>query len=127
MTGLDGFALLALSVLAFAAVGIRVLLGMMPGRIARQRNHPQADAIGICGWWGLLTMGLRLSSGRACSCACARRVRRPGTQCDVRGWFPSPSPLRPVGRWGVRESVRKFFTHTANILPDIAGFHREIL
>jgi len=60
MSGLDVFALLVLSVLAFAAVGIWVLLGMMPGRIARQRNHPQADAIGICGWWGVLTMGLLL-------------------------------------------------------------------
>ena len=60
MTGLDVFALLVLCVLAFAAVGIWVLLGMMPGRIARQRNHPQADAIGICGWWGVITMGLLL-------------------------------------------------------------------
>lgn len=60
MTGLDVFALFVLIVLAFTVVGIWVLLGMMPGRIARQRNHPQADAIGICGWWGVLTMGLLL-------------------------------------------------------------------
>ncbi|MEK6248835.1 MAG: DUF3302 domain-containing protein [Planctomycetales bacterium] len=24
------------------------------------RNHPQADAISVCGWWGVLTMGLLL-------------------------------------------------------------------
>lgn len=60
MTGLDVFALIVLTVLALSAVGVWVLLGMMPGKIARQRNHPQADAIGICGWWGVLTMGLLL-------------------------------------------------------------------
>jgi len=35
-------------------------LGIMPGRIARQRHHPQADAINVCGWWGVFTMGLLL-------------------------------------------------------------------
>lgn len=60
MTGLDVFALLVLIILALTAVGVWVLLGMTPGKIARQRNHPQADAISICGWWGVLTMGLLL-------------------------------------------------------------------
>ena len=60
MTGLDVFALIVLAVLALAAAGAWVLLGMMPGKIARQRKHPQADAIGICGWWGVITLGLLL-------------------------------------------------------------------
>jgi hypothetical protein len=60
MTGLDVFALVVLAVLALAAAGVWVLLGMMPGRIARQRHHPQADAISICGWWGVITLGLLL-------------------------------------------------------------------
>ncbi len=55
---LDYFALFVLLILAAAAVGIWVLLGIMPGRIARSRNHPQADAIAMCGWWGVLTFGL---------------------------------------------------------------------
>lgn len=55
---LDYFALFVLLILAVAAVGIWVLLGIMPGRIARSRNHPQADAIAMCGWWGVLTFGL---------------------------------------------------------------------
>ena len=55
---LDYFALLVLLVLLAAAVGGWVLLGMMPGRIARSRNHPQASAITVCGWWGVITMGL---------------------------------------------------------------------
>ena len=57
---LDYFALAVLFILATAGVVICVLLGIMPGRIARDRNHPQADAISVCGWWGVLTMGLLL-------------------------------------------------------------------
>ena len=60
MSALDAFALLVLLVLASAAVAAWVLLGVMPGKIARRRNHPQADAINVCGWWGVLTMGLLL-------------------------------------------------------------------
>ena len=55
---LDIFALIVLIVLLAAAVAIWVILGMLPGRIARARNHPQADAINVCGWWGVLTMGI---------------------------------------------------------------------
>ncbi len=31
-------------------------LGGLPGDIARARNHPQAKAISICGWMGLITL-----------------------------------------------------------------------
>jgi len=57
---LDWFALFVLLVLAVAAVAGWVVLGMMPGRIARKRKHPQSDAIAVCGWWGVITMGLLL-------------------------------------------------------------------
>jgi H+/Cl- antiporter ClcA len=60
MSTLDVFALVVLIILALAAAGIWVMLGMWPGKIARQRQHPQADAIGICGWWGVITLGLLL-------------------------------------------------------------------
>lgn len=33
-------------------------LGELPGKIATKRHHPQADAINVCGWFGVLTMGL---------------------------------------------------------------------
>ena len=56
----DIFALVVLLVLVVATLAIVVLLGIMPGRIAKQRNHPQADAIRVCGWWGVITMGLLL-------------------------------------------------------------------
>jgi hypothetical protein len=60
MTALDIFALIVLIVLTAAVVAIWAILGMMPGRIARERNHPQAEAINVCGWWGVITMGLLL-------------------------------------------------------------------
>lgn len=60
MTALDIFALIVLVVLVAAGIAIWAILGMMPGRIARERNHPQADAINVCGWWGVITMGLLL-------------------------------------------------------------------
>ena len=60
MTFLDVFALFVLFVLAAAVVGIWVVLGMMPGKIARERNHPQAEAINVCGWWGVITLGILL-------------------------------------------------------------------
>ena len=60
MSLLDVFALFVLVVLLLAGVLAWVLLGMMPGKIARSRKHPQADAIGVCGWWGVITLGLLL-------------------------------------------------------------------
>lgn len=57
---LDLFALFVLLLLVASAVAIWIILGMMPGRIARARSHPQADAIGVCGWWGVITMGVLL-------------------------------------------------------------------
>jgi glycerol uptake facilitator-like aquaporin len=58
MTVLDIFALIVLIVLIICGLGVWALLGMYPGKIARQRNHPQADAINVCGWWGAITLGV---------------------------------------------------------------------
>ena len=58
MTGLDLFALFVLLILFATAIVAWVILGMLPGRIALSRNHPQSEAINICGWIGALTMGI---------------------------------------------------------------------
>jgi fatty acid desaturase len=58
MTGLDIFALIVLVILVAAGLGIWALLGAYPGKIARERKHPQADAIAVCGWWGAITLGI---------------------------------------------------------------------
>ena len=55
MDGLDIFALIVLLVIGGVAVLLAVVLGGLPGKIARQRNHPQGDAIAVCGWLGLVT------------------------------------------------------------------------
>jgi hypothetical protein len=56
--GLDIFALVVMGVLIAVVVWFVVLLGPMPGRIATDRDHPQADAIRVLGWIGVITMGL---------------------------------------------------------------------
>lgn len=33
-------------------------LGSLPGKVARSRSHPQADAITVCGWLGIVTLVL---------------------------------------------------------------------
>lgn len=58
MSGLDVFAWVVLIVILVAALVVWFVLAMLPGRIARQRGHPQADAINICGWLGALAFGI---------------------------------------------------------------------
>jgi hypothetical protein len=58
MSVLDVFALIILAVLLITAVGVIGILGALPGRIARNRRHPQADAIAVGGWIGLLFFGV---------------------------------------------------------------------
>ena len=59
MTGIDYFAWLILIVIVVSLVVALVMVAQLPGRIARARNHPQADAINMAGWLGLLfTLGI---------------------------------------------------------------------
>ena len=55
---LDIFALVVMLLLLGVVIWLVVLLGNMPGEIARKRNHPQAQAITALGWIGLITMGI---------------------------------------------------------------------
>ena len=55
---LEIFALIVLFVLCAAVIALMVVLGNLPGKMARSANHPQADAISILAWIGLLTGGL---------------------------------------------------------------------
>ena len=50
-----GFLILAL--VAIIAALVFVELAQLPGRKARERGHPQADAINVLGWLGLVTAG----------------------------------------------------------------------
>ena len=55
---LDIFALLVIAVLIAATIAIIVVLGNLPGRIARERGNPQADAVTALSWIGIVTLGL---------------------------------------------------------------------
>ena len=55
---LDIFALFVLAVLLLTAIAVIGVLGALPGRIAHARAHPQADAIAVGGWLGLLFGGV---------------------------------------------------------------------
>ena len=55
---LDIFALIVIALLLAMVIWLVVLLGNMPGDIARKRNHPQAQAISALGWIGVITLGL---------------------------------------------------------------------
>lgn len=85
MSPLDFFALFILAVLVAAAVAVWVILGMLPGRIARQRRHPQADAISVCGWWGVITFGLLLPIAYIWAYTDPRWRERPSDDAEVRG------------------------------------------
>ena len=50
--------LIVLCVVPLVAAYVIYRLGRLPGAIARARNHPQADAITICGWMGIVTLVL---------------------------------------------------------------------
>ena len=55
---MDIFALIVIVVIIAAAIWIVVTLGSLPGKIARERDHYQAEAINILGWIGILTLGI---------------------------------------------------------------------
>jgi len=54
MSGLDIFAWIVLVVLAVSSLGVLCIMGWLPGHIARSRNHPYAQAVGVAGWITLL-------------------------------------------------------------------------
>lgn len=58
MDALSIFSLIVLIVLGLAFVAAWIALAILPGRIAARRNHQQAEAVKICGYWGALTLGL---------------------------------------------------------------------
>ena len=55
---LEIFALVVLAVLCAAGIWLVVLIGNIPGNMARTAGHPQAEAISLLAWVGLLTLGI---------------------------------------------------------------------
>lgn len=57
MSGIDYFAWFVLIVIVVSVVAIFVILAQLPGKTATERGHPQAEAINIASWLGLLFTG----------------------------------------------------------------------
>jgi len=57
MTGIDYFAWFVFIVILLSAIGVFVVLAQLPGKTAAARGHPQADAINVASWLGLLFTG----------------------------------------------------------------------
>lgn len=51
---LDIFAWIVLVILVASAVFVIVFMAMLPGMIAKKRNHPWASAVQVAGWITLL-------------------------------------------------------------------------
>lgn len=47
--------LVFLLIAAIVALAVIVGIASLPGQVAKQRKHPQQDAINVCGWLGLPT------------------------------------------------------------------------
>jgi Protein of unknown function (DUF3302) len=54
MSFLDLFAWIVLAVLIASLVAVFVAMGTMPGRIARKRGHPWAEAVTVGSWATLI-------------------------------------------------------------------------
>jgi choline-glycine betaine transporter len=57
MTGVDYFAWVVFIVIILSVVAVFVVLAQMPGKTATERGHPQAEAINVASWLGLLFTG----------------------------------------------------------------------
>lgn len=58
MDAYDFIAIFAMLMTAVVVLGGGWFLLELPGKMAADRKHPQADAIRMCGWMGLATAGL---------------------------------------------------------------------
>jgi hypothetical protein len=57
MTGLDYFAWIVFIVIVVSVVVVFIVLAQLPGKTAAANGHPQADAINVASWLGLLFTG----------------------------------------------------------------------
>ena len=51
---IDIFAWIVLLILAASAVAMFFIIGLLPGYIAKSRNHPWAQAVQLAGWVTLI-------------------------------------------------------------------------
>ena len=54
----DYFTFFIMGVILLLVLYLLFFFGDLPGKIARERGHPQADAINVCSWIGLAAGGV---------------------------------------------------------------------
>ncbi len=54
MSGIDIFAWLVVGIIVATVAIIVAVLGGLPGKVARQRQHPQTEAIQLASWLALI-------------------------------------------------------------------------
>lgn len=54
MSFIDYFAIFVLMIIIAVAIAIFVAMGMAPGYLAKQRDHPYAQAVEVAGWVTLI-------------------------------------------------------------------------
>ena len=54
MSAYDVFAIIVLITLALSAIALVLIVGALPGYVARRRKHPYAQAVAIAGWVALV-------------------------------------------------------------------------
>lgn len=86
MDGLSIFALLILGVLIISAIMVFVIVARLPGEIARRRNHPQAEAVAVGGWLGLLFGGVLWPLVMIWAFLKPQDQKRPDTGTDASGY-----------------------------------------
>ena len=57
MSGIDYFAWFVFIVIIISAAVVFVALAQLPGKTAAERGHPQAEAINVASWLGLIFTG----------------------------------------------------------------------
>lgn len=58
MNGIDIFAWIVFLMIVATLIGVFTWLGLWPGKVAKQRNHPYRDAITIGSWITLIAGGI---------------------------------------------------------------------
>jgi hypothetical protein len=69
--GMQIFSLIVLLTIGATLVGLFVFLAMWPGRTAKARNHPYAEAVNVAGWVTILTGGLFWPAALVWAYACS--------------------------------------------------------
>lgn len=73
------FSLIVLVTIVATTVGIVIYLAALPGRTAKARHHPYADAVTVAGWVTVLAGGLLWPAALVWAYAGAPRTTAPVT------------------------------------------------